>query len=224
MKGIAYIRVSTQEQGRSGLGLEAQQTAVDLFAKAEGYEIAETFTEVETGKGADALERRPQLAACLKAAKRSGSTVLVAKLDRLSRDVSFISGLMAQRVEFIVTELGKQADPFILHIYAALAQKERQLISERTKNALKAAKRRGVVLGNPQLRAARTPSYVIKARKEQTAKADARAASLKDIITPLKDQGLTLTQIAERLTALKVPTPRNSPWTAMKVHRVIKRF
>jgi Resolvase, N terminal domain len=104
---IAYYRVSTRKQGHSGLGLEAQRAAVAMFAKAEGFEIAAEFTEVESGKGSDALERRPQLKAALKAAKKAKCEVAVAKLDRLSRDVVFISSLMAQRVPFIVCALGR---------------------------------------------------------------------------------------------------------------------
>src|SRR6476620_8754801 len=109
---VAYYRVSTAAQGRSGLGLEAQRAAVTAFAKAEGFEVVAEFTEVETGKGADALERRPQLKAALKAAKKAKCEVAVAKLDRLSRDVVFISSLMAQRVPFIVCALGRNVDPF----------------------------------------------------------------------------------------------------------------
>ena len=131
---VSYIRVSTQKQGRSGLGLDAQRAAITRFAAAEDFEIVETFVEVETGKGADALDRRPQLAAAINAARRAKGRIIVAKLDRLSRDVAFICDLMAQRVPFIVTELGADADPFMLHIYAALAEKERALISARTKD------------------------------------------------------------------------------------------
>jgi DNA invertase Pin-like site-specific DNA recombinase len=147
---IAYHRVSTAAQGRSGLGLDAQRAAVQAFAKAEGFDIVESFVEVETGKGADALERRPELKAALKAAKRLKAPVAVAKLDRLSRDVAFIAGLMAQRVPFIVTAL-PNADPFTLHIYAALAEQERRMISQRTSAGLQAAKARGVKLGNQAL-------------------------------------------------------------------------
>ena len=107
MNAIAYLRVSTQEQGRSGLGIEAQRHAIESFAKREGITVDAWHTEVQTGKGSDALERRPQLAAALQAAQKAKLPVLVSKLDRLSRDVHFISGLMANRVEFIVTELGK---------------------------------------------------------------------------------------------------------------------
>ena len=144
---IAYHRVSTQKQGRSGLGLEAQRTAISAFAASEGFSIVGEFTEVETGKGSDALDRRPQLSAALKAAKKLKAPVAVAKLDRLSSDVAFIAGLMAQRVPFIVTAL-PNADPFTLHIYAALAQQERLMISQRTSAGPQAAKARGVKLGN----------------------------------------------------------------------------
>jgi Resolvase, N terminal domain len=107
---VAYIRVSTQKQGASGLGLEAQREAIARFADAERYQVTETFSEIETGKGADALDRRPQLAAAIKAARKAKCAIVVSKLDRLSRDVHFISGLMQQRVPFIVTELGADTE------------------------------------------------------------------------------------------------------------------
>src|SRR6185503_5879442 len=128
---VNYLRVSTQRQQRSGLGIEAQRATVARFAEAEGLTIIAEFVEAETGKGADALDRRPHLAAALAAARAAKCPVIVSKLDRLSRDVAFISGLMAQRVHFIVAELGADADPFMLHLYAALAEKERRLISDR---------------------------------------------------------------------------------------------
>jgi DNA invertase Pin-like site-specific DNA recombinase len=145
---VAYYRVSSAKQGRSGLGLEAQRAAVTAFAAVNGFEIIAEFTEIETGKGSDALDRRPQLNAALAAAKQADCPVVVAKLDRLSRDVAFISGLMAQKVPFIACELGVDTDPFMLHLFAALAEKERRMISARTKDALQAAKARGVQLGN----------------------------------------------------------------------------
>src|SRR5271166_5599487 len=118
---VSYLRVSTRDQGKDGLGIEAQ------FAATHGHAIAAEFVEVETGKGADALERRPQLAAALDQAKACRCPVVVSKLDRLSRDVHFISGLMAHKTTFVVAELGPDIDPFMLHIYAAVA--ERSLIS-----------------------------------------------------------------------------------------------
>jgi DNA invertase Pin-like site-specific DNA recombinase len=142
---VSYIRVSTGKQGKSGLGIEAQREAIARFAATEGREVLAEFVEVETGKGADALDRRPKLAEALAKARKVKAPVVVAKLCRLSRDVAFISGLMDKRVPFIVTELGADADPFMLHLYAALAQKERALI---TKAALAQKKAQGAVLGN----------------------------------------------------------------------------
>ena len=121
---VAYYRVSTSRQHRSGLGIEAQRATVLQFAEAEGLAIIGEYLEVETGKGADALDRRPQLAKALATARGRRCPVVVSKLDRLSRDVAFIAGLMAQRVPFIVAELGRDADPFMLHLYAALAEKD----------------------------------------------------------------------------------------------------
>ena len=165
---IAYTRVSTKKQGESGLGLEAQQEALKRFAEAEGFRLIETFSEVETGKGADALDKRPQLAAAIAKAKEHAAPVIVAKLDRLSRDVHFISGLMAQKVPFIVTTLGANVDPFMLHIYAALAEKERTLISERTRAALAELKAKGKKLGG--------------IRQKTIEDADARAEALRPVL------------------------------------------
>src|ERR1044072_5765720 len=148
-RAVAYYRVSTKQQQRSGLGIEAQRAMVTRFAEAEGLTVIGEFVEAETGKGADALDRRPQLAAALAAAKAAKCSVLVSKLDRLSRDVAFVAGLMAQGAPFIVAEIGRGANPFMLHLYAALAEKERRLISERTKSAFAIRKLSGTKLGNP---------------------------------------------------------------------------
>jgi DNA invertase Pin-like site-specific DNA recombinase len=149
---IAYYRVSTRQQGHSGLGLEAQQEAIALFCKREHFNIVQEFQEVESAKG-DTLSRRPKLQAALKAARRLKdddyrcAPIVVSKLDRLSRDVHFVSGLMAEKVPFICAYLGTDTDPFMLHIYAAFAEKERRMISVRTKEGLARAKARGVKLG-----------------------------------------------------------------------------
>jgi hypothetical protein len=126
---IGTLDASAAQQGKSGLGLAAHQYAITRFAEAEGRELIAEFVEVESGKGADALNRRPKLAAAIRAARKNKAAVIVSKLDRLSRDVHFISGLMAHKVPFIVAELGPDVDPFVLHLYAALAEKERSLIS-----------------------------------------------------------------------------------------------
>jgi DNA invertase Pin-like site-specific DNA recombinase len=145
---VAYTRVSTAEQGRSGLGLEAQRAAIEAFAAREGITVSGWFSECQSGKRvSDTLSERPQLRAALEASQAAGGLVLVSKLDRLSRDVHFISGLMAHKVPFVVAELGLDVDPFMLHLFAALAEKERSLISQRTKAALAALKARGVKLG-----------------------------------------------------------------------------
>ncbi|MBV8138096.1 MAG: recombinase family protein [Deltaproteobacteria bacterium] len=181
---VAYVRVSTSQQGRSGLGIEAQREALARFAGGEGFEIVSEFVEVETGKGSDALDRRPELAGALAKARALRCPVGVAKLDRLSRDVHFISGLMAHRVPFIVAELGPDVDPFVLHLYAALAEKERALIAGRTKSALAAAKAKGVKLGNPRIEAARGEAVVaIKAA------ADRAAGNVLPIIAEIRKSG-----------------------------------
>ena len=208
---IGYVRVSSKAQGRSGLGLEAQQDALDRFAQAEGFSIAETFRETETGAGADALDRRPKLAAALRAARRLKGPVLVAKLDRLSRDVHFIAGLMAHRVPFIVAELGADVDPFVLHLYAALAEKERRLISERTRAGLAAAKRRGVRLGGINEQSLKT-----------AAEAQARAEALRPVLAELA--GLSARAAAAELNRRKVETPAGGQWHAATVIRVRERL
>ena len=150
LQAIGYCRVSTAEQGKSGLGLEAQKAAIEAFAQREGFVVSTYFTEVQSGKRvSDTLDERPQLQAALKLGKSLKCPILVSRLDRLSRDVHFISGLMVQRVEFIACELGRVQDPFMLHLFAAPAEKERAMISQRTKAALAALKARGVKLGSP---------------------------------------------------------------------------
>ena len=208
---IAYTRVSTASQGRSGLGLEAQQTALARFAEAEGFNLLKTFSEVETGKGSDALDRRPQLAEALKLAKRHKAPIIVAKLDRLSRDVHFISGLMAHKTPFIVAELGADADPFMLHLYAALAEKERRLISQRTRDALAAKKAQGVKLGGLNAKG-------IRNRDE----AKARAEALRPILTELS--GKSARAIAAELNTRGVATPTGARWHTETVLRVQRRL
>ena len=206
---VAYYRVSTERQGRSGLGLDAQRERCAQFATANGMELVEAFTEVETGKGSDALDRRPQLAAALAAARRHRGQVLVAKLDRLSRDVHFIAGLMAQRVPFLVAELGADVDPFMLHIYAALAEKERRMISERTRAALATRKRQGAKLGNPTNRA-----EAGRAGAAATAEGARRfAENVMPIIQQVQSSGVnSLRGVAAALNARGVRSARGGRW------------
>ncbi|WP_046861872.1 recombinase family protein [Microvirga massiliensis] len=222
---VAYYRVSTKKQGRSGLGLEAQQEAVMRFAASEGLEIVEEFTEVETGKGSDALEQRPHLAAAIEKARRLNAPVITAKLDRLSRDVHFISGLMKHRVRFVVTELGADADPFMLHLYAALAEKERSLISERTRAALAAAKARGVKLGSPKGAAHLKGRGNREAVEAVSRGARDRARMLARVLEELRAEGITSANaIAMALNDRRITTPRGGKWTARSVLNVLGRL
>jgi DNA invertase Pin-like site-specific DNA recombinase len=216
---IAYLRVSTERQGRSGLGLEAQREAIKRFADSEGLALVGEHVEVETGKGADALERRPELAAALAAARKIKGPIIVAKLDRLSRDVAFIATLMAQRVPFVVAELGADADPFMLHIYAALAQKERVLISQRTKVALAAAKARGVKLGNPHY-----AESVGRAQAAHRSNAERFAANILPIIAEIEATGITTSRkIADALNHRGVRTARGGMWHGSTVRNALAR-
>jgi len=211
---VSYLRVSTQRQGRSGLGLDAQRDAIAIFCEANGMTIAGEYVEIETGKGADALDTRPVLKAAIDEGKRLNAPVVVAKLDRLSRDVHFISGLMAHRVPFIVAELGPDVDPFILHLFAAIAEKERALISQRTKAALARVKivgtKSGRPLGNPEHNA------------RDAGKAMVRAESLRDLFTSIKDLGKYAA--ATHLNRIGVATVTGKPWHPETVERVRKRL
>jgi DNA invertase Pin-like site-specific DNA recombinase len=198
-------------------------TEQEPSAEAEGFALVRTFVEVETGKGSDAIERRPQLAAALAEARRRRCSIGVAKLDRLSRDVHFISGLMAHKVPFVVAELGADVDPFILHLFAALAEKERALIGVRTKAALAAAKARGVRLGNPRLDEARKAAHEAAALANEAA-AERHAAMVLPIIREIKRAGArTLREIADALNARGVQTARGGQWYAMTVSNVLAR-
>jgi len=204
---IGYIRVSTAKQGRSGLGLEAQQAALAKFAEAEGFRFLQTFTETDSG----ADDTRPELNAAIQRARKAKAPIIVAKLDRLSRDVHYISGLMKHRVPFIVTELGADTDPFLLHIYAALAEKERAMISRRTKDALAAAKARGVSLGGH-----REQSEINRAAAAE------RANGLRSVFAELS--GLSARATAEELNRRGISTATGGKWHAVQVIRVRERL
>ena len=217
---VAYYRVSTRQQQRSGLGIEAQRATVARFTEAEGLTLIAEFVEAETGKGADALDRRPQLAAALATAKAAKCCVLVSKLDRLSRDVAFVAGLMAQRVPFIVAELGRDADPFMLHLYAALAEKERRLISERTKAALAVRKAAGGKLGN----STNIDQAGESGRASLIAAADEHARGLLPLLRTLKAEGtITIGAITRALNERKVPTPRGARWHVSSAMNLLTR-
>jgi DNA invertase Pin-like site-specific DNA recombinase len=218
---IAYVRVSTKTQGRSGLGLEAQREAISRFCAAERFNVVASFVEVESAKG-DTLARRPKLQAALKAARGVKdddyrcAPIIVAKLDRLSRDVHFISGLMAERVPFICADLGRETDPFLLHIYAAFAEKERRMISIRTKEGLARAKARGVKLGGENAQ-----SRVNKAQADRHAQA--LRPILLDVVGGRAD--MSGTAIAAELNKRRVETRRSgSRWHAQTVIRIMRRL
>ena len=219
-QAVAYLRVSTTRQGRSGLGIEAQRAAIAQFCTATGYTVAAEFVEVETGKGADALDRRPQLAAALAKARRLKCPVVVAKLDRLSRDVHFISGLMAQRVPFVVAELGADVDPFMLHIHAAFAERERAVIASRTKAALAALRASGAQLGNRTNLA----EAGVMGRAATVRAADAHAGNVLPVVRQMQAAGVaTLADLATGLNQRAIPTARGGAWHAMTVQRLLSR-
>jgi DNA invertase Pin-like site-specific DNA recombinase len=217
---LAYMRVSTEKQGKSGLGLDAQREAIASFAKANDITLLDELVEIETGKGADALDRRPVLRIALDRARKEKCSIIVAKLDRLSRNVHFISGLMEQRVPFIVAELGDRVPAFLLHVYAALAEQERALFSERTRAAMQRLKDRGVRLGNPNLHLAQA-----KAAAASRDAADRHAGNVMPIIREIRSQvpRPNLRRVAELLNERRVPTARGGRWHPTSVRNVLQR-
>jgi len=227
-KIVAYFRVSTKRQGESGLGLDAQQTAVEQFAHRTGGEIVSSYTEVETGKRSD----RPELARAIAHAKRSKATLVVAKLDRLARNVAFTSALMESGVEFLACDQ-PHANKLTIHILAAVAEHEAEAISQRTKAALAAAKARGVKLGSAREghwrgREDRRQAGLAKAQKAaakaRVRLADEAYADIADDLKLMRDEGLSLRKIAERLNADGHTTRRGKPWNPMQVRNVLERF
>ena len=203
---IAYYRVSTDKQGDRGYGLDAQRKAVDDYLNGGSWKLVGEFTEVESGKRTD---NRPELEKALGAARKHKAKLIIAKLDRLSRNVAFIAGLMERKVDFVSVDM-PSATPFMLHVYAAVAEEERRMIASRTKAGLAAAKARGVVLGNPKLAA------------DNRAHANARAIVLKPVLHELR--GLSARSIATELNRRKVATPTGAPWSAKTVIRVQERL
>jgi DNA invertase Pin-like site-specific DNA recombinase len=217
---VSYLRVSTERQGRSGLGLEGQREAISRFCTGNGFTDPVEFVEHASGKGADALALRPELAAAIAYAHKYKVPVIVAKLDRLSRDVHFISGLMAQRVPFIVAELGPDVDPFMLHVYAAFAERERTMISDRTKAALAAKKAQGAVLGNPRLR-----EVAHIGMESRIAAADKFAANVAPVIREIMEAqpGFTYRDVAGTLNVRGIRSSRGGTWHASSVRNVLLR-
>lgn len=212
---IAYFRVSTARQGASGLGIEAQQAAVKDFATSVGGRVLAEHVEVESGKNND----RPVLASALRECRLTGAVLLIAKLDRLSRDAHFLLGLEKAGVDFVAADM-PNANRFTVGIMALVAQQEREAISSRTKAALAAAKARGKKLGGWRGGPIQDPA---RARKVSREKADAFASELLPIVRGMACEGQSLRQIAASLSARGILTRRGGTWTAGAVSRVLAR-
>lgn len=212
MKVIGYIRVSTMQQGQSGLGMEAQLAAIEAYAAQHGAEVVEIYREVESGRASD----RPQLAKALAHAKRAKAALVVAKLDRLARSVAFVSAIMESGVEFVAVD-NPYATRLTLHILAAVAEHEAAMISARTRAALAAAKARGVRLGSPI-----GVDTSATARAAKADKARARAKNIAAIIADIERSGIgTLSGVAKALEARGVKTPRGGiAWQSTQVARI----
>ncbi len=215
---VAYLRVSTDRQGKSGLGLEAQRAAVLDHVAGKG-EIAAEYVEIESGK----KNERPQLAQAMAEAKRIGAVVLIAKLDRLARNVAFIANLLESGVEIAAADM-PEANRFLLHVMAAVAEHEAQAISDRTRAALAAAKARGVALGWSMPERAKEQRHAARKGAERNAKnADQYAANVLPIIRQIAARGSSLRQIAGELNARGIKTARGGLWYAGTVRNIIAR-
>lgn len=213
MKAVILCRVSTEDQGKSGLGLQAQLSSCENFCVAHSIEVVAVYNEVASG--GSSLADRPTLQEAMNTAKAHNAVVVVAKLDRLSRSVHFVSGLMVQGIAFKVCELGFNTDNFSIHLFAALAEKERELISQRTKSALAKARENGTKLGtnNPKVMAGR-----VKASKATDARLFPHIKSAMEL------GHTTITAITEYLNGLGIPTARGKAWTRGGTYKVVKRY
>lgn len=213
---VSYLRVSTDRQGRSGLGLESQRAAVLAFINGGGAQPVKEFVEVESGaaKGADGMRHRPVLREALDYCKREGTTLVIAKLDRLSRSVRFIAELLEAKVPIRAADM-PEANEFVLHIMAAVAQQERKAISERTRSALAAAKARGTRLGSPVLE---------QEHDRQRAASRAHEAKVMPAIREMQAKGLSQRAIIERLNKIGLPAPRGGKWWPRTLTRFLVRI
>lgn len=216
-KYVAYYRVSTQQQGRSGLGLEAQRLAVAGYLNGGRWELLAEFKEVETGKGSNALQTRPKLREALELCRRERATLLVAKLDRLARNVHFLSGLEESGVKFVAADM-PEVNTLTINVLAAVAQDERDRISQRTKDALAAAKARGVKLGTAG------PANLKHVKDRHHAYAQEHAERLRATLRGLQKQGLSQRAIADELNKLGVKAPRGGAWYLPTVQRAMARL
>lgn len=211
-KLIAYYRVSTQRQGNSGLGLEAQQAAVEAHSKSIGATIVAFFTEVESGR----KNRRPELQRALAACRQHSATLCIAKLDRLSRNLYFVASLMESKIDFVCCD-NPHANRLTIQILACIAEHEAQIISERTKAALSAAKARGKRLGGRNM----TPAIASQGNAANVTAAQQHAAKALPLAQQLRNAGQTLAQIASELTEQGILTRRGLPWSATAVSRLL---
>ena len=217
MKYVAYYRVSTDKQGKSGLGLESQQSAVEQFVKHHGGEIIDTHTETESGK----KDNRPELDKAIRRCLLTETTLIIAKLDRLSRDIAFIANLQKSKVDFTCCDM-PEANTLTIGMMAVLAQYERELISERTKAGLAAAKARGTKLGNPALHLVRN-NDTTKATQAAADKAEERNAQVRELITEFETEAgkaLSLRELAQRLNDAGYTTARGKTFTATQISRI----
>jgi DNA invertase Pin-like site-specific DNA recombinase len=219
MRTVAYYRVSTARQGASGLGLDAQREAVRRFLAGKGWPPLAEFVEVESGRRSD----RPRLAAALAACRLHGATLVVAKLDRLARNVAFVSALMESGVEFTACDF-PQANRLTVHILAAVAEHEREMISARTKAALAAARARGRVLGgHPERLAGHRAAGTARSAQVRRARAAKRATDLAPTVAAIRAAGATsLRAIARQLNARGVPAPRGGAWHPASVRQELR--
>ena len=215
-KAVAYFRVSTKRQGVSGLGLEAQEQCVQELVAREGLQLLASFTEIESGTR---KAERPQLQAAVDLCREASAILLIAKLDRLARNVHFLTGLMESGIRFKACDL-PEADSFTVHILAAVAQREAELISERTKSALASAKARGVKLGSPRGFAVGVQQQGPEARRRQAKAAYEGQGLVLDHVCTLRDAGLSYRAIADRLNSKGVRTRNGKLWTGVQVRRV----
>ncbi len=219
-KLLAYYRVSTTRQGRSGLGLDAQRAVVESYARATGGNVLRAYQEIESGRKAD----RPELARAVSDAKRSRAVIVIARLDRLARDAHLISGLQKTGVPFVCCDM-PDADETMIGVYAYLGQREAKLISERTKAALAQARLRGVVLGKTEnMTQAGRIKGAIKAGASHREKATEAYADLGPWLAELRKEGLSLRAIVQKLTDEGHTTRRGHSWNAKQVSRVLERY
>lgn len=216
-KFVSYLRVSTLKQGASGLGLEAQREVVERYVTTASGELVQEYQEIETGKGSDALTKRPMLRAALEFCRKHKATLIIAKLDRLARNVHFVSGLMESRVKFVACDM-PEASELTIHIMAAFAEHEAKRISQRTKEALAVAKARGTVLG-------RSGAANLKPNVEQRQQAaGAFVEKLRSVFEGMRSKKLSQRAMVAELNNIGIPAPQGGNWGLTQVQRALARL